>query len=67
MTHPEAVKMAEDLIEMIEELPEDTHVKRSDFFDDVKEKAQEVLRTMERTGRVSGGQENALINWTDGV
>lgn len=59
----EAISQAEDIISMADEVPD----AGQDFAQSVVESVHEVLETMERTGRVTAKQQEALDNWQRGI
>jgi hypothetical protein len=63
-----AVRAAEQIIGAIEDdLPEEKYLQADDFFDSVLERTKGILETVQRTGRVSDRQFEALQNMYDGV
>lgn len=68
MTAAEAIALGERTIEMIdEEVPAHALEKAPDFFEDIREKTQQVLETIEQRQSVSPNQAKALQGWQNGV
>lgn len=63
----ELVEEIEETIETIQNDYPDAYNKGESFFDDVLQRAKDVLKTIERTGRVSPKQAQALSHWRDSV
>lgn len=68
LSKDEGVELCEEIVALIDdEIPDYAWNKAPEFFEDVRDGVMEVQGTIERTGRVSEGQEKALNNWKDGV
>lgn len=63
----EALQLAEDIDDIVDNLPGRAFDAAGDFLRDVQRKAKEVVATIDRTGRVTPGQMQALVNWKLGV
>lgn len=68
MFSDEALELGEEIIEMIDdEVPDSAKDRAGDFFEDVATRVRDVMETIERTGRVTPKQAEALENWRRGV
>lgn len=67
MDAQEASESIDELVEMIDELPEETIDKAPEFFEDVRSNAVSMQETLNRTGRCSDKQARAIRNWTSSV
>lgn len=68
MTVAEAIALGERTIEMIdEEVPAHALERAPEFFEDIRDKTQQVLETIEQRQSVSPNQAKALQGWQNGV
>lgn len=63
----EALELGQEILDMIEEMDDDTKDRGCDFFVSVEEKVTDMLNTIEENDRCSDGQMTALENMRDGV
>lgn len=63
----DAIEQCQRILDLIEDAPEWALDKAPDFFEDVGEKVADVCATIEKLGRVSDRQLNALNGWENGV
>lgn len=63
----DAVKQAADIVDSIDNAPEEIADKAMDFFESVRTGAVSIGETIEKTRRVSEKQQKALDNWEAGV
>lgn len=63
MTLEEAIDLGGEIVKDSADVPEEGE----DFADGVANKALDIMETIERTGRVTPGQESALLNMRRGL
>lgn len=68
MVADKAIELAESIIDKIdEEVSDEAKDRATEFFESVREGALSLVQTIQRTGRVSDKQAEALRNWDRGV
>lgn len=64
----DALSQVERILDTIEEdVPEYAKNRATEFFESVEQKTRDVGQTIERTNRVTEGQQRALDGWEAGV